>query len=920
MGAPPTDSVGDRQIRLLSREAEMTRLRGFVTGQGRSDCMVLVAEPGMGKTTLWEESLTIARNAGATVLWARASAAEMSLSFAALNDLVEGTDREILERLPAPQRHGIEVAVRRADPDGATPDPLAISAGFLGAIRLLASRQPLVIGIDDAQWLDQSSEDVLAFAARRQTSEPIRFLLARRPHQVSKLEQGFRRDGVERLELTGLSFGAIGRLLVKRLGLTVPRRVLRQLYTTAQGNPLVALELGRQLAEREPFDHGDELPIPVLDEDVFGARVRGLPPTLGRALLAVALSGGLSRSDLGTLVDPDVVEEGVSSGLLAVERDRVRPSHPLLAAAARHQASARQLEGLHRDLSTAAGDPLLRALHLAAATAEPDEEVSGIVAVATRLATEHAAVDQAEDLARQALRLTTPDSPEYPDRLFMLARCHLAVGDPGSARSLLASHLDRLPPGPVRARGHILLGVASDVQGEVAQLDLAERALGGIDAAPEIRADIRSRRAVVFTVNLVRSVDRAEEWAREAVAAARQCGPEVTARARVALGWTLALQGKAFEEPQTQAPLAAGWGLQDSVIDRPNGVRAVFRGEVQTARRIFQAVLDQTESGGEFRALFTIRIQLCEMELRRGAVNDALAGLESLTEWVTFEELAILNARVWAIVAALRGETTEVSRWADVVLGAREELLQEWDRLEAKRACGISALYEGDAQRAVELLRGIWDHTQREHVDDPGAFPVAGDLVEALALDGDTESARAVAERLLELAMEQDHPWGLAMAKRCDALLRLRDGYRDDAIKVLEEAARAFEDLELDFDASRTHLLLGRIQRQFKKNGAARRSLEQAAAGFETLGCTGWADQARRELARIGGRRPITNSQLTPSEQRVAALAAEGFSNKEIAAQLVVSVNTVENHLSKVYAKLGVRSRSQLGSQSPSVD
>ena len=236
-----------------------------------------------------------------------------------------------------------------------------------------------------------------------------------------------------------------------------------------------------------------------------------------------------------------------------------------------------------------------------------------------------------------------------------------------------------------------------------------------------------------------------------------------------------------------------------------------------------------------------------------------------------------------------------------------------WDVLEALRAQGIGALLAGDPARAEASLGAVWDHLQREGVDEPGAFPVAPDLVEVLADLGKLDAARSVTDRLRRVSEEHDHPWGLATARRCEALVRLASpGDGEDPAADLAEAAAAYGALGLRFDRARTLLSLGRAQRRLKKWGSARERLEQALAELDEMGSPGWAEQARSELARVGGRRRQEPGELTPAERRVVELAADGLSNKEIAQTLFVAVRTVEVHLKHAYAKLGIRSRSQL--------
>jgi DNA-binding NarL/FixJ family response regulator len=237
----------------------------------------------------------------------------------------------------------------------------------------------------------------------------------------------------------------------------------------------------------------------------------------------------------------------------------------------------------------------------------------------------------------------------------------------------------------------------------------------------------------------------------------------------------------------------------------------------------------------------------------------------------------------------------------------------QFDWLEALRARGIAALLEHEAGRARESLQAVWVHTEREGVNEPGAFPAAPDLVEALVEVGERDQAKLVTDRLRRLAEEQQHPWALTTARRCCGRIRLAAGrYDEQAAAALRQAADDYDLLGMRFDQARTLLSLGRSARRLKKWGSARHALVQAIATFDKISSPGWADQARAELSRISARKPRAAGDLTPTEERVAALAAEGLSNKEIAAALFVTVHTVEAHLSHAYAKLGVHSRGQL--------
>ncbi len=306
-------------------------------------------------------------------------------------------------------------------------------------------------------------------------------------------------------------------------------------------------------------------------------------------------------------------------------------------------------------------------------------------------------------------------------------------------------------------------------------------------------------------------------------------------------------------------------------------------------------------------------MQVCDLELRTGGWE---AAARLLDEWESADRQLLISAtyqRSRALLAAGRGLPDEAERWAAQAIAGAEPGGYNWQLLEGRRARGIAALLAREPTRAVESLGAAWEYLEREGVDEPGAFPVAPDLVEALVEVGELEEADRVLVRLRDLAQQQEHPWGLVSARRCDALLRLvSEGYDEEATTGLRDAAEDYGTLGLRFDRARSLLSLGRAQRRQRKWGTARTTLETAAAAFDELGSPGWAEATRVELSRVGGRRPSTTDELTPTERRVAELAADGLANKEIASTLFVSVRTVEEHLKKTYAKLGIRSRTQL--------
>ena len=899
---------------LIDREAELGELEQFAVS-GRSDPVLVVSGgPGAGKTALWEAGRRLAGAQGCRVLVARPSQAEGQHPFAALFDLLEEVGPDVLGQLPAPQRGALEAALLRSAPADVAPEPFAIAAGLLGVLRALAVVRPVLVAVDDLQWLDPASADALAFAARRFHGPACRFLFARRSGQTTEVESALSQAGVRRVEVGPLSVEGTHRLLSQRLGLSVPPRTLSQVFEATQGIPLLVLELGRMLAARPAPAFGSDLPIAGLAGNPFLGRVAALPRSALRALLAVSLSGQVSLLTMAGVADLAAVDDLVTACLLVLDGGRVRPSHPLLAEAARRVSSAEDRRALHLDLARSAEDETVSARHLALATRRPDASVASVIAAAGTVAVRRGAAHHAADLAEHALRLTPPAAAEYPDRLLTLGESLVTIGELQRAQELVAPRVGELPAGAVRARAHLLLADAGNL---AEHEDHLERALAQSQDEPALQATVLAAKSILLSVLRVRRIGEAltcAVHARELAAACGTDGPHVLS----ALAWARVMAGLPLDDltglPARQEP---GWLYEDS-IDRQAGIQLLFRGRVQAAREVFQRLRALADERGEARFRAVLQVQSCEVELRAGRVLECSRLLDQRHEWVGLDDVEPHRARCQALLAAVRGHPEDTRRWAGMVATAAaaapdpEDVL--WDELEVRRAQGIVWLLANRPDQAAEALGPVWERTQREGVDEPGAFPVAPELVEALVRLGRTEEAAAITSRLRYLAELRDHPWAAATANRCAAAIALASGYDEDAAARLAAAAAALGELGLSFDRARSLLWLGQMARRARKRAVARRFLHAAAAAFDDLGSVGWAEHVRGELARLGAR-PAPDLELTAAEQRVAALAAQGMSNKQIAKQLFTAVHTVEVHLVHAYAKLGVRSRAQLASQ-----
>ncbi|HET7049349.1 MAG TPA: AAA family ATPase [Solirubrobacteraceae bacterium] len=900
---------------VVGREPELGVLRRHFEAGASGRALMITGGAGIGKTTLWEAGIDRARELGYRVLVARPSSAEARLSFAALIDLFETVDAETLATVAAPQRSALEVALLRAQPTGIAPEPHAISLGLLNGLRMLATGGPVLIAVDDVQWLDPPSADALAFAARRVKDQPVAFLLARRPGSAIALEQTLRLWELKRLDVGPLGFAASRRLLSDRLGLVLPRQYLRRVVQATLGNPLFVLEVGRAVLDRGAPQVGDDIPVPAGVEELLDTRVGRLAPALRRLLLAVALSADLVVDELAAVVGVQAVEDAVDAGLLVVDGTRARPAHPLFAAAAKERSRPSERRGLHQALAGVTADRELRALHLALATERPDPELGATLAAAAREASARGDRHQAVLLAEHALRLTPPGSAQRVENLLALAGDLETAGELGRMTELLVPELDSLPSGGARARALLMFAESDHIRAADEYDRHLDLALAETADEPGLRAQALAAKVTNAAAASVCRLAEAESWASEALPGARRAGPEAERTVLYALGWASAMRGRSIDDlcERFRAASDAAFYIAHSPV-RVAAQRLVWRGEVTRARVELTRLLALADERGEPSSYALQRLHLCELELRAGGFKEASRLLD---EWAESSEGQLLNfpmyERCRALLAAGRGLAEDVEGWVDRAIAAAERDAVRWDWLEALRARGIAALLEQDPARAARTLRPVWEHTSREGVDDPGVFPVAPELVEGLAELGEADEALEVTARLQRLSDEQQHPWGLATARRCRAAIQLGAApYDEQAAAALVAAAEDYARLGLRFDHARSLLSLGRAQRRMKQWGAARESLRAAVAAFEEQGSSGWARRASSELDRVGARRPRRTGELTASEREIVELAAKGRSNKEIAQALSIAVHTVEVHLSRAYAKLGIHSRAQL--------
>jgi DNA-binding CsgD family transcriptional regulator len=877
----------------------------------RPRALLLEGEPGIGKTTLLGVASEEARRRGWCVLSCGPAAAEAQLAFAALADVFGPVLDADSTTLPEPQRTALLGAVGRM---GSEVDRLALSMGVLNLLRGLAHRGTVALVVDDVQWLDQPSARAFSFALRRLTAESLVVIASQREGESLPLafEEALRAIGFARLPVRALSLGAIGRIVRAQLSVSFSRPVLLRIYDAAGGNPFFALELARAAAEAAERD--DVLAIPESLRELVRIRLAALPEETRAALLVVAALGQPQTSVVSAAMEgwEDAVAPAIEAGVLALVGGRVRFTHPLLASVVYADASAHRRRSVHRALADVVDEAEQRGRHLALATERPNERVAAKVASAAVAAAARGAPETAAELAEHAGRLTPSSRLDLrATRGLDAATYAWSAGDARRSETILLELIASLPPSPVRAAARqLLVKIVDDVDETLALLDLALEDSAGTPAMEASVLNLRARQRMwggdfVGAIADARTAAmRAEEGgsaAELAVALAREAHARVFAGEPVPHG--LLERAVALERS-----LDEGIPIGDSPT-RVRGICALSDDDLETAWSSLTSVDRQAQARSEsWRAI--VLYTLAEVELRRGRTAEALRAVEEATEiadyWgVVHAEAAVLPTA--ALVKATIGEVDAARRAAERALELMRPVGYDAIVRQAERALGFLELSLGDAAAAHAVLEPL---VTRSGLGNPWADAAAPDEVEALLGLGRVADAEALFAAFAAQAERTCRPRASTGVARSAALLAAA---RDDLDQALGHADRAvaLAAPSEPFERGRALLVLGLVSRRAKRRRAAREALESAIGVFDSLPAPLWAQRARAELERVGGRRG-SPGELTPGERRVADLVATGKTNREIATELFVTVHTVEKTLSRAYAKLGVRSRTEL--------
>jgi len=904
-----------QQPALVGRRAEIERLDRLLAAArgGESQALVLRGEPGVGKTTLLQYA--VGRAQGFRVVQAAGVQSEMELPFAALHQLCAPMLAR-LDRLPDPQRDALARVFALAS--GGPPDRFLVSLAVLGLLAEEAAAQPLLCVVDDVQWLDQASLYALEFVARRVGAESVALVFADRVGTDTFA-------GVPELVVEGLREADARRLLGAELRWPLDEHIRDGLIAETRGNPLALLELPRGMTPAQlagGFGLPQARPLSWQIEESYRRRLAELPDDT-RLLLLVAAAETLGdpvlllRAARLLGIRAESAEPATEAGLVEIGA-RVRFRHPLVRSAVYRAAPDERRRAAHAALAEVTDpelEPDRRAWHRARATAGGDERLAEELERSAGRAQARGGLAAAAAFLARAAQLT-PDAAMRAHRALAAARAAYQAGSHDVALDLLASAADGPLDDLERARADVLraeVAFATSRGGDAPPLLLkAARRLEPLDPALARETYLEAFSAALFVGRLT-SAGGVVDVARAARAAP---APHEPARALDLLldGVGLVVtEGYAAGTPLLARGLEAFRAEAMPVEDEIRWLWLACRiasnlWDDEAWNRLATRHVELARGTGALGALLLALSTRIVVHLVEGE-PEAAAGLAD--EQRAIAEATGTHFLLYAgfIVDAWRGRPADAVRIIDAELeevrrrgGGMELAITRWWSALVYNALGryeeALAAAEEESEHPEELLLSAW---------------VLPELIEAAARSGHAERAEDALRRLAETTRAGGHDWGLGIEARCRALLAGDDAAEDHYREAIERLGRSRARAQL----ARAHLLYGEWLRGQGRRAETREQLRTAHAMFTAAGMEGFAERARRELLAAGEAAPKPGVRptgaLTAQEAQIARLARDGLSNPEIGARLFISGRTVEYHLRKVFAKLDISARGQLG-------
>lgn len=902
---------------IVGREPEIARIREWIGG-GEAVTLVIDGAAGVGKTTVLGAALAVLGDGARQVLSTSPTEAESRLSYSGLSDLLSPHIDTIRSFLPRPQVRALAVAMRLEDPADQPADETAVARGFLEALRALARGRSVLVAIDDLMWLDAPSLAAVLYAARRvESSDRVRILATHRAGtpEPDGLDQPGR---VMRLPLGPLSLGGLHRVLRLHAGLSLSRPRLLQIHGAALGNPLHALELARALEPGVPLSRGSLATL-------LRARLSALPAPTRRSLVLIAASADRSMDRLARAGGADFgpsLAAAVSVGLVAIEHGLVRPTHPLVTHLAYDAADPALRRSAHQDLAATASDAEERALHLGRATDGPDARAADAIEAAARDTRSRGVRAQAANLFEMAARVTPPGAIEdRARRLLAAAGAWFDSGDTDRVEAILGPLIADLPLGHQRCEARWRLGIAFDEAGRWRDATaLWDEALAESDD-PALRSQVQCSMAItaLYTASSERAVALAEAAVGEAE---RSSDAGVLARSLAVLAFLMALRGLASYAATMERALALEKTIDEALGEWSPSVLAAecarHSGDVTGALRHYRTVLDRATDAGDANIQQWAAYGLAWTQILSGDLDSASELADLVLDIADQTRVMHIPARTLrAHVDAWLGELVRARALATEAIDLATAADEAAHRFGALTVLATILRFEGDLVSSAGAFRESRELGVRIGFAHAAALRLFLAEAETAAGAGLLDQARTALAAFLDTVDGMPPRWSAPLVRRARAAILAAEGDLRAAIDELE-AALAEPGL-LPPDRAQILLALGSARRRLREHGRARDALTEARAAFEVLRMPTWIAAVERELQRIPGRRLSPATELSAAEARIAELVAAGRTNKDVAAELGLSVKTVEVTLTRVYAKLGVRSRMELAHRLGSV-
>ncbi len=903
---------------MASRPSEEEALSEFLDSASSTPSALLVdGEAGIGKSTVWLAGLERARDRGFRVLSARAANAESVLAHAPLADLLTGVDPETWADLPGPQRIAVDRVLRREHVADAVTDQRAVAAAFLSVVDRLIDNGPVLLAIDDLQWLDPSSVHVIGYVARR-LAGAVGLLATVRTEpdsdDVTSWLQLPRPDAIRRTTVRPLSSGALQAIVSEVLERSIPRAAIARIHQVSAGNPFYAIELGRAL-----LDSAGQI-LPSTLAELVGARIGNLDPAVHDVLLAAAALATptveLVAEAAGTDQVIELLEAAERGGIIFIEGNRIRFAHPLLASGVYTNASPEQRREMHRRIASVVDELELRARHLALASTAADPENLEILDEAAASAHARGAPAAAAELLELAIAL----GGDTAERRIRLAGLYFDAGDPPRARTLLERAITGLQPGQARAQAlHALAVVRFIDDGYLEASQLLQRALD--EDAPDGPLQVRMATTLAYALYMTGEPEPAWRRAEEAVSLAERLGhPGSLSEALGARAIMQFFVGGGIDEQSLRRALE----LEDHdsftpIMLRPSVEHALMlacTGELDTSYDRFRDIQQRCADKGEEGELVFVDFYVVVNRIWRGDLVAAKRLADDVAQMARqlgaeFPTMLSLVLKAW--LAVYDGAEDDARLVVADAIDASKRNGTAWHEDWALTALGLLEVSLGNYAAALDTLQPLLSRHDPNSTEISSASFVP-DAVEALTALDRADEAEPLVEALERNGRRLDRPWMLAVGARCRAMVQGAHGDVEAAVQTAQRALTEHDRLSMPFERARTQLLLGQLTRRERSESTP--VLRAALAVFEQLGTELWASRTRAELS---GRRPKAQTRqqdaLTPAELRVAELAASGMTNRDVAAKLFISSKTVEATLARVYRKLGIQSRAELGQQ-----